>query len=202
MNLVLKEKLKNLLFPFSFKKNYEGKWWHRLALVLTFGTTGLIFILGVVVWFNTYGSPISTYQELQGFSFETNYKDLHGKEVSCYYVNESDYYSGGIFCRDGNHQVYDDKDFLKKYFASNSPKYEKIRSEIIQKYKDGELKSFNDILPLVLNDNTEVYAKYKTIFNFFFYNLYLIPLIAFGWYIFWTTLVYRAVLYIIFGTKN
>ncbi len=204
MKFVSKEKIKSLLFPISFRNSYEGKWWHRLALVLIGGTTVLIFILGIVIWTDSYGSPISFYKELQGFSFETNYKELRGKDYSCYYIPKTGYYGGEVYC--GANEIYDKEDLFKKYTAQNiAPQYEIVRSEIITKVREGKIKTDNEIWSSILSNNSEgaqIRAKFKNIPMYFFHDVYLIPLATLGWFIFWASIIYRAILYVIFGNKK
>ncbi len=184
----MKEKIKKFLIP--WRENLEKKWWHRLLSVIIYGSTICLAILLFISLF----SSSSWKKTVFTYSFEPNYNMSKGEESICKF-NPYDS-SGNIFAnifgpiRECN-GINSSKDFLMKYdkYKFNDINKDSADKTVYDMEKSGKL---NDIR---VKRSTEI--MYEKLFG----KIGLAILLVFAWFIFWESIIYRIILYIIYG-KN
>ena len=228
--------IRNLLkkfckFIFVRRIETRNKWWHRLFLVLIYGSTivGGIF-LGILMiyeekeyWFDT------TYT---AYSFESRYQTANGAEIDCKFSAHKNGNLPFTIFRCGDF-ISNNSDFLDKYnnALDNKQSLDDIRqersfsdlSEIepghnfsservrvrAQEQTEGR-RSIEDVDAMLMVELIESGAldavKVKSIFSFdyalFFGNLGIFLLLIFGWLVFWESIIYRTILFIAYGKEE
>ncbi len=186
------KKLSNLIFV--HREGLEQKWWHRLAKVLIWGSTAAVLILGFILFYNT--QPKLDTVANQG---------LNASELN---IDNGNYIGHTRFVSETNQLV--------QYGYSNNKSVNKISSVLNKFYSQGaqDIKSeaitagYSDaeVTTIVQEYQTENYPYIKNLeFKMKINSLtsFLYPiLIAVGWFIFWGSIVYRAIIYIAYGKKK
>lgn len=217
---VVKKLLKLSLFR---RQETKDKWWHRLALVLIYGSTivGAIFLGSLLV---TEEADNWARYSYTAYSFEEGYPTAKGREMDCKFSATSLGDLPLVFSHCGD--LSTGSEFLEKYFRARGtydrlvelrkgpenlvkldltalkrnyipiaerPGYKRTKSDIeimVQLVKSGELED----------------VKVKRVMSFeyatFLGNWSLYLLLVFGWLIFWESIVYRTLLYVVYGKKN
>ena len=205
---------KILKFLFVRRQETENKWWHRLALVLIYGSTIVVAIFFAILLISE-ESEYWVSESYTAYSFEQGYEAADGKEMDCKFsVFES---RGGrlsplsLFrCGD----LDSDTDFLEKYTKARGT-YNQLEELRLPKSSSGLYipvadrqgkKTDSEIMVELIQsgelDNVKV--KRATSFEYvsFFGNWSLYLLIVLGWLIFWESIVYRTILFIAYGRNH
>jgi hypothetical protein len=213
------------------KDGLSKKWWHRLAQVLIYGTTIVVFFVSVFAVFITLRDPSNweTYI-LTKYNFENGFDKAQGETVDCnIHVSQNtnswlefDEKMNDLNCGKLNVNVAEFVDrynsatknafgvslepcpFNKDAFGRLTPETLKcmdltgLRLTIInpQDLSGDNLKKYQDYF-------VDIKAKLLLKIN---YGLFIeFPLLAlayvFGWFVFWESIIYRTIVYIIFGKK-
>jgi len=168
------------------REELNKKWWHRLANVLICGSTIVFF--GFFI-FNIVGT--SAYKEYSYiYSFEPNYSQAKGQETPCH-LEAMDYGGPYISCGD----IYTSTEFLTRYDKARGTYNSSTTSDGYDKAMDlmirwGELKDIK--AKMITNYN----------YNILFKDIGLLVLLTIVWFVFWESIIYRAIVYIIYGRKN
>lgn len=207
----------------------ENKWWHRLFSVLLFGSALFVLIFAVLLNVDSSDHTWVTYKPV-AFSLEQNYQEATGKELSCERtLNFSGEERLIIKCegvdispQDANRykELYDiAENNLEKQFGLDKYNIAKCsKSRINGKLSPEEISCVRENLDAWQADPQ--YPKYQealkniahikvtrnTDFGLMLTDIGLwvvVPvLVTILWIIFWSAVVYRSILYIIFGKKK
>lgn len=184
----MRNKIFKILIP--QRDNLEKKWWHRLFNVMVYTSTVIvaIFVLGLIFS----GSSWREFSYI--YSFESNYSITSGKENACKFT-KSGFFDPIINC--GN--LVNETDFLNRYAEAtrNGNMLMKLRAES---------KAYNNLMINELIDagelnNVKIKSSYEIMYPKLFKNLSIGVLLIFAWFIFWESIMYRVVLYIIYGKE-
>lgn len=217
------KKVRNFLIPYI--EGIENNWWHRLVNVLIYGSTILILILFSIGFFVEKDNWIKTTPKI--FSFEDGYSSTSGKEFECEYKNGISSAIPEISCEeislDGINVVERYNETIRKRF--NLKSFECIE----QKNENGKyseeslrcLREYINFIPVTADpvsvsaDNIGVEISHmrfirgfsvkintEIIYLKFFEDIFLILAIVAGWFIFWQSIIYRTILYVIYGKKK
>ena len=200
----MKDKIKKILIP--WRENLERKWWHRFISVFIYGSTTIVIIIAMIIPLT---DKVGWEYKYTSYSFEPGYSMASGRVVDCKFY-AYDYISPLIDCGD----ISKSTDFLTRYAKARGTydNLQKIRLESktidlsydnFQKTKSGSTDDqilnagikegkFNDI-----KVKREINILYGNLIKYFFIAL----LIILSWFIFWESIVYRIVIYIVYG-KN
>ncbi len=207
----------------------EKKWWHRLANVLIFGSTILLFI-GTFLYLWDSLDSFKNYS-YTAYNFENGYTEAKGNEIECrFHLGDSPITSNVgdkpyVVC--GEDYSTDIGQFLKKYndafrqkFSINDDYCDIKGRDLFGKLTNEAIKCFrekNDISPLSMgssNDkqkqweefdfSTNIKVKRESKINFGAISVFVgtLLLVTIGWFIVWEAIIYRALVYIIFGSKK
>lgn len=189
-----KQKMKNLYkIVFVQKEGLVDKWWHRLASVFIFGSTVAILVVYLFLFFS---DEINWKKNIYtAYSFESNYDKAKGEEQNCSFVTLSSGFIS-IVCGD----IFNASDFLTRHSKAKGT-YEELQQLKTDKNIDeekilrGGIKNgdFNNI-----KVKKDTIVLYKDLFIF----LSLLLLILFFWFVFWESIIYRTIIYIIYGRKK
>lgn len=220
---------KILNFLLVRRPEIKNKWWDRLFKVLLIGTSIILFIgvLGGTIlernqWTN-YGNPYI-------FSLEKNYKEFDGREFTCNTstndIDINDKQHLWIMKCDGAQISYEDS---VRYEGLERVAATKIYKELgLDKYSWDNCvgNTFGDrsdcIKEMIAAEKTDpAYPNYQNAIknmplhikmtrNILFGSIFtdvakwiLIPIISvLLWIIFWNSIIYKSVLYIVFGKNN
>lgn len=220
---------KILNFLLVRRPEVENKWWDRLFKVLLFGSSILLFIavLGGIVsekrqWI-TYESPYM-------FSLEPNYHEFVGKEFSCESSlntsnSEDVEHPVVVKCEDVNisyadsirYEELEREEVNKIYKEFGFDKYSwddcpvdttKNRMNCIKEKVAAERAdtSYSDYMATVkkipLNVKVARNVHFSVIFVDIIFWLVVSIVSVLLWIIFWSSIIYRSILYIIFGKKK
>ncbi len=181
-------KIKKFLIP--WREDLDKKWWHRLANIVIYGSTifVVIFILSLILTGSSWKRINYTY------SFESNYNIISGEESVCKFT-KSGFFDPIINC--GN--IANPTDFLNKYA-------EAIRNgNMLIELKAGSKIYNNQLLDKLIDagkfDNIKVKSSYEIIYSRLFRNFGIGVLLIFAWFVFWESIIYRVILYVVYG-KN
>jgi hypothetical protein len=191
-------------FFIVYREGLEKKWWHRLANVLIYGSTIFIFILSCCIGFfhldQNFGNTnwkIYSYT----YSFESDYSQAKGEEFSCNY-SSSGYQT--IICGDA-------ETLLTRYAKANG-----TYDQLIQKTSqsgEGYISDFmtyyqllsesvkNGSFPSQIKMKREPVVLYNILSEDVLIGLLFTILFILLWFIFWESIVYRLIVYIILGKK-
>lgn len=192
IKVLSKPNLREMIFV--KREDLSNKWWHRLKNVFIYGSTIFIaFICCSSLFSNSWVS-----NKYLTYSFEPNYASVKGKEVQC---NFSADYIVSAFC--GSNYVSDYQDILSRYYkaVNNFENYKQFVED-----KPVSFTVYSDLLKTLIKQGIfdNVTAKVKSYFNYagFFKMLINQFLLLIGWFVFWESIVYRALMYIAYGTKK
>lgn len=216
------KKLLKLLFV--RRQETKDKWWHRLALVLIYGSTivGAIFLGSLLV---TEEADNWARYSYTAYSFEEGYLTAKGKEIDCKFSATSlgDLPLISIFhCGDFS----SDSEFLERYSRARGTydRLQELREEKApslnlqalggesRKIQWNNLSStqknrIDDGIMVELIQSGEMDdVKVKRVLSFdyasFFGNWGVYLLLVLGWLVFWESIVYRTLLFVVYGKKN
>jgi len=210
----MKEKIKKILIP--WRENLDKKWWHRLALVFIYGSTIFMAIFLAILLVSEGNHWVS--ESYTAYSFEKGYLMAKGKEIDCKFsaTGLSDLPVVSIFrCGD----LSSNSEFLDKYSRARGT-YEKL--EEVRKQTDdtfvgnrilervGRIQranaTDNEILVQLIQggelDNIKVKRVYSVDYASLLGNWGIYVLLVLGWFIFWESIIYRVILYIIYGKSK
>lgn len=191
----------------------KDKWWHRLALVLIYGSTIVVAIFLAVLLISEEGDYWVS-ESYTAYSFEQEYATAKGKEVDCKFSATSlgDLPPVSIFnC--GN--ISSDTEFLEKYARARGT-YEKLeenREQINSTLASGGLlgriqraNATDDkiMVQLIQNgelDNIKVKRAVSVDYASFFGNWGVYLLLVLVWFVFWESIAYRTILFVAYGRK-
>lgn len=205
----------------------ENKWWHRLFNVLLFGSGVIVFILTILLNIGTNNESWISYEPI-AFSLEPKYDQSTGKIIPCETTMDSTYLGKPVFvmqCK-GVTLSYQEAKRYEDLFSSEQTrllkKYglDKYNQDIswIESDADERIswlkKSINDrkndpaypeyikALDNLAKVKVSASINFGNIGNDILYWL-IIPIITLiSWIIFWSSIIYRSILYIVFGKKN
>jgi len=218
---------KILNFLFVRRTETEDKWWHRLFTVLLLGSGAVIFITAMCL--NIQSSNHSWISYKPTFSLEQNYKTVGGKELPCsikmfaFEVTHTEPLrnSDGIKCDGIIISDFDSRRFAKLYHEE----YDRLRTgfgldkynftncqsikdvacvdkEISDMNSDPASQKFNEALKNIARIKVERNFDYGLMLNDFYLWVIIPTLVFVFWIIFWSSVIYRSILYIIFGKKK
>lgn len=172
------------------KDELRKKWWHRLANVLIYGST---ILLGIVIsyLFFTEGADGWRKYSYVAYSFEPNYESAKGKEMDCLFIS-SRYSKPFIRCGD----IKDSTDFLTRDAASKGKDFAKWKLDHPDISDDSIMNGYiesGDLENIKVKRTTTI--QHVTIFR----DFGIAVLIILGWFIVWESIIYRALVYIIYG---
>lgn len=202
----------------------KDKWWHRLALVLIYGSTivGAIFLATLLI------SEEGEYwvsESYTAYSFEQGYATADGKEIDCKFTasNLGDLPPISIFnCGD----LSSDSEFLERYSRARGT-YDRLQEVREEKSPSLNLRALgggtrkveydnlsstqknkvNDKIMVELIQSGElddIKVKRDLSFDYasFFGGWGIYVLLILAWLIFWESIVYRTILFIVYGKKT
>ena len=185
----LEEKFFNLIIV--SRPGLGRRWWHRLANVLICGSTIIILALLIFIFVNS-DSSWKKYDYV-AYSFESNYKTINGQEENCSF-SAYDYLSPSIYCGD----IKNSTEFLNKYTLARGT-YEKLTLARSDKVDDDRLMTAlineGDLKDVKTKKTTTI--LYDALLKYWLVSV----LVIVGWFIFWESIIYRTLIYIILGSK-
>lgn len=192
------KKLKNIIFV--QREGLEQKWWHRLAQILIWGTT--IAVLATTLSIGVFSESFVRYS-YSAYSFQPNFVNVQGKAEKCYFKAYGRL-SPDIYCGDIDNST-ELIGFLKQdqswtnaidglyscdhgggcigYFATN----DQIANTLI---KNGSL------------DNIFVKKISHVLYGEMVLNIFYSLIATIVWFIFWESIIYRAIIYIVYGKRK
>lgn len=203
-------KIKNLIF--ARRAEAKNKWWHRLALVLIYGSTVFVTVfLAALLISDEGGNWVSS--SYTAYSFEQGYEEAEGKEIDCRFsvtglgdlprvsfFRCGDLSSGSEFLGKYAHASgsYENLEQMREQRIQNTPArggglYQRVAKNVV----DGEI-----MVQLIQEgklDNIKVKRTFSIDYASFFGNWGIFILFVLGWLIFWESIIYRTILYIIYG---
>lgn len=192
----------------------KNKWWHRLALVIIYGSTILLAVFLATVLISEEGDRWASYS-YTAYSFEKEYPTAKGSEVDCKFSATSlgNLPPVSIFhCGD----LSSDSEFLDKYSRARGTyeELQQMRKEINANYATQGLSGLlnranatdDQIMTRLIQgdelDNVKVKRTLSVNFASLLENWGLFTLLVLGWVIVWESIVYRTLLFIAYGKKN
>ncbi|OGL75746.1 hypothetical protein A3E96_00330 [Candidatus Uhrbacteria bacterium RIFCSPHIGHO2_12_FULL_46_13] len=189
----------------------KDKWWHRLALVLIYGSTVAVAIFFAVLLISEESDNWVT-KSYTAYSFEEGYETAQGKEMDCRFSVLELSRSPVSFFRCGDFS--DTTEFLEEYSRARGTyaRLEELRlprsgSGLYLPVADRQGKKTDEQIMVQLIQDGEldnIKVKQTTSFEYlsFFGNWSVYLLIVLGWLIFWESVVYRTILYIAYGKRK
>ena len=179
-----------------YRQGLDKKWWHRLSNVLIFGSTVVVVLMSGMFLLNEqieYWSHV----EYVAYSFEPNYLEAKGREVRCLFEVgglRGDSKTPTIFCGEYSSSSH----FLDDYFKYNDF-FDRAKANAAGMSDDKIMKSL--ISEKYLAD---VKVKEKTIIEYgeVFANILFVFSVVVAWFVFWESIFYRAVLYVVYGLND
>lgn len=169
---------------------FKQKWWHRLLKVLIYGSTIILalFIAGLV-----YGD--SSWKHYQyTYSFEANYANASGVEENCRFITyTTSYLSPTIDCG----EYWSSTDFLNKFTSARG-----TLDQLNESRKTGNLTDEQLMAGAIkLGKFYGITVKKETIvlYGDLLQNIFWLLVVVFAWFVFWQSIVYRIILYVIYG---
>ena len=204
----MKKLLKLLLVR---RQETNDKWWHRLSLVLIYGSTIVVAVFLAILLISEESDYWIT-QSYTAYSFEQGYENAAGEERGCSFrVSARISQSPRFLCGD----IESNTEFLDRYTKARGT-YERLQElrpsdtpnmGIYESAKErAESKTDEEIMAELIQsgelDNIKV--KRTTSFKYapFFGNWGVYILLVLVWLIFWESAVYRTILFIVYGKKN
>lgn len=188
----------------------QDKWWHRLVNVLIYVSTGVVIVIAATTLF-----PDKFFWEKYSyttFSFEPNYSESNGRSIYCEYHDYPDNY---FMC--GDHSL---PDIIKRFNKVMRDKYgagiecTKLKQETVGtsawEWQSVMCEAENsDVYPVHIQGhenetkdfygNTSVKAIRIIDWGILLNYAGVVSSIALAWFIFWESIVYRILLYIVYG---
>lgn len=221
------KKISNLLLV--RRPETKNKWWHRLALVLIYGSTIVITIFFAV---RIISDGIENYLSVSytAYSFEQGYENATGKEIDCKFSvfdSISDRVPPLTVFRCGDLTLK--TEFLDRYAQArgtfehlqeirgdqsstneNRPiklDFSALEGNYIPVLGRPDFKTDNEIMVELIQsgelDNIKVKRERSFDYASFFGDWVIFSLLALGvWLIFWESIVYRTILFIAYGRSN
>lgn len=210
--------MKNIL-NFYKEDEFSSKWWHRFAKVFIYGSTVVIFIFSTF-WFFTSFSDWNNPDPKYIYSFEPKYKEIFGFTQPCTFLPANDESFTSIKCgnvgekwKGGNYGYL--PDFLDRYSKSIEYKEEFLTREIVKNNSffnplnsEGFAYGKLNIDYIKLNKKIEqkqfnnISAKKIVLLGPLMRNVGIMFLVPILWFIFMKSVIYRSIIYIIFGNKK
>lgn len=183
------KRLVKLLIP--NRRGLEKRWWHRLANVFIYGSTILILI-GTISLTISGKSNFEEY-EYTSYSFRSDYEAAKGKEITCIFRTYTSIPSS-IDCGEFINVTY----FLDAYAEGRGTQEE--LSGLRADYSDERiLKGLKNTGNL---DNIKVKRTTTNKFGSILQMAGIMIAVPLAWFIFWETIFYRALLYVILGKRR
>lgn len=202
------------------RDSLPDRWWHRLANILIYGSTILVTLLGALIIFidSSYTKHIFT-----TYNFEPNYMTSPGEEVDCDFSIEYSPITKSVLCGgtpvDGSDVVTRYNKVMREIYGLKNDYCKDDIRDSSGRLTESSLQCSRekyDIIPIESRSGTgglaasnfrlHVLLKVKSISSFLYFeflkDLSTIIMIMVGWYIFWESIVYRAIIYVIFGSKK
>ncbi len=221
----IKKLVSNIVF--IKRPETENKWWHRLSQVLVFGSGIIVFIISILFSLDYLGNHRYVAYHPTAFSLEPNYERAKGKEFRC---EETLNFSGeerfiikceGIAISPEASKRYQilynvaDKDLekqfgLDKYDATHCSNSEKFTTEAMDciwqavedKQADAAYDEYLEAQKNIARIKVVKDIHYKYILSDVCMFL-LVPIVSFiAWILLWNSVIYRVILYIIYGKKK
>jgi|CXWL01.1.fsa_nt_gi hypothetical protein len=193
------------------------RWWHRLANVLIFGSTILVFLITLALPLDEYRSWSKKYLDV--YNFEPEYNSHIGEVVKCNVRGKLTKEDSSIYC---NGEEVDKYPIIKKYNKiirdimgingcygfQPSPDCTRLKLDTIpinptesEKFESLDREQLIQLAKKTSNfKNLEVKRASKYIhFEIFGYFIFA-ALLAFGWFVFWQSIIYRALVYVVLGS--
>lgn len=180
----------------------EHRWWHRLAKVLIYGTTGLVFVLifFIIIFSTSYSSKTYTY------SFQPSYVSTRGEEYPCSFsslnigfVNYPVVNCKGI---DTSSKLVN----LLEQYQPNTNITDAIAGLRACDHGGECLSTDAEVVSALANNNSLVGIKVKELTTIDYLRLsrdFISCLLIVGlWFIFLESIIYRAIVYVIYGKRN
>lgn len=198
----------------------KDKWWHRFVLVLIYGSI-LVLVIYLAALFVTEEGGDWINESYTAYNFEQGYATAKGKEIDC---SVSVFESAGRLptlaaarfrCGD----IDSNTEFLDRYAQARgtTERLQELRGlqdEQTRSYipvaERQETKTDNEIMVELIQSGELSDLKVKRTLAFdhgaFFggWGLYflLVLVLVLSWLVFWESIVYRTILFIIFGKKK
>jgi hypothetical protein len=189
---------KILNFLIVRRPELQGKWWHRLANVLIYGSTIIILFFAIFTSLLIYSFIDHSFV----YSFENDYSNFSGPEQSCYFETVSYYPYYTIDC--GN--LVSSDDFMSKYAQTNKAASDGKQLMLDGVEYKGETLHSSQILTGRINggylDNISTKEISAVDYLQSFEAIIYILVITIVWFIFWESIIYRALIYIIYGKRK
>jgi len=177
---------------YSEKEELNKRWWHRLVKVSVITSSILILIFGFVIFWESWKEYDFVYSFQPDYE---DYKNIEGIVKRC----EFDTHGGLFFTLVCGEFSWDEESFLDLYAS-----YSELE-EVVKKAKN-EGYSSEEIL-ISLNENeklNDIKSKRIEKRNYLgcMRNIFIVLGVALGWFVILWFVIYRIVLYIIFGEKK
>ena len=188
----MKEKIKTILIP--WREHLERKWWHRFVNVFIYGSTTIVIIIAMIIPLT---DKVGWEYKYTSYSFEPGYSMASGRVVDCKFY-AYDYTGPSIDCGD----ISKSTDFLTRYTkAKGTPGTIDLSYDTFQKVRLGLKATDDQILNAGIKEGKFDGIKVKRETNILYGNLikyfFIALLIILSWFIFWESIVYRIILYIV-----
>lgn len=222
--------MKKLLnFILVNREEVKNKWWHRLFIVLLLASAIILFVSVFFSTVNDNNHVWLTYHPV-AFSLEPNYQQANGKELSCDYDISAFIHGEGLKCdgvilSEADSKRYTalyslaeknlDKHYgFDKYFDTSAcrasapaDKISDCEFDIVMKGSKAEQEDPSYAqYQIDLKNLAHIKVARDVNFLIMFKDIALwliIPIIIlFLWVILWGSIVYRSILYIIYGKQN
>ena len=180
-------KLSNLIFV--RREGLEQKWWHRLAKVLIWGTTVVVLIIGIV-------TIVSSSHYKNNPNFDTTKFIATAQQQGVDYADleiwllENGQYGRAVLPVQQNSNINNGGPLTSEQLKQMDSDLSKPEP---QSTIDQDLITRNNLDRIAFNQ-TENYLIKK--------GLILIILLPIAWFIFWESIIYRAVVYIVYGKRK
>ncbi len=184
--------IKKIFYIFVvYREELPKKWWHRLVNVLIYGST---IIFATLILFISFSDSYWKKYSYTSYSFESNYSTAKGKEVDCYFYGYSRV-APSIDCGD----LHNSTDFLNRYIKAISDSWliTSMRTSMTDDQLVNSMIRDGDIAK-----NIKVKRQTTILFRELFKGILITILIILGWLIFWESIIYRSLIYIICGRKT
>ena len=191
----MKNRIIDIIFP-----RLEGseRAWHRLIKVLIILST-ITIIIGGIFYLIDDNYFYTSYKTI--YSFEEGYLKIDETEQRCNFHTDHDKRTTFLFCKLGNTNripsiSFDETSSFIKRFLGEEKNYGEESYKILYEmiYVEGTISPEKDI-----------YKKGHRTFDylsFIFILLVILVVLPSLWFIFWNSIVYRIILYIIYGSNR
>ena len=226
----MKAKIKRLIFP--TRPGLENKWWHRLSMVLICGTTAVLVVIAIISFvskipewrtsryiysFEPQYSKMLSRSELCDFKVSDGYSDHSVNCGNFYFLNSEELIS---FLNRYNNTFLDKNKYIikiscvstkslyEKYVCDKKPSIQSV-TEWVLSQKQGPNDKYIEVVDYpVFNTSIEngefanIKAKRVIDYDTLLESIALLVAIPLAWFIFWMSIIYRTMLYIIYGKRN